>query len=410
MTTYLLYFYTDIYGLSAAEAGLLFLIARFADVAESVVIGYMIDHTHSRYGHSRPFFLWYALPYVVVAVLTFVIPPLPHAGKLVWAYVTYLLLGFFYSTVNLPITSILPSLSDNRHELTVLGTIRQFCGQSSQIIVAIFTLPLVGLLGGDDQGKGFLLTIIIFAIISLGLIINTFMQVHEHHKPAKTSALPATLRMIVHNRPWLVLSGVIFLYWLTTAMKNQTTIYYFKYNLGDEGLVPYVNAFTAAALLGIVSIPFVTKRIGNKNTMMTGLGIASLGQVLIITGTSLSGNLAWIFTGTLVNTVGSGMVIALVSIMIADTIKYSQRRFHIEASGLLASTDDFGVNLGLGIGGLITAGLLASTGYVANTAQNAPTLGMIVINYAWIPLALYAAMIALLALYNQREVTRVSLR
>lgn len=402
MTTYLLYFYTDIYGLSAAEVGTLFLIARFADVIESVIIGIMIDHTHSKYGHSRPFFLWYALPYVVVAVLTFVVPPFDHQGKLVWAYATYLLLGFFYTAVNLPITSILPSLTDNAREITLLGVIRQFFGQSSQIIVAIFTLPLIALLGGSDEQRGFLLTIIVFATISLILILNTFVHVRERIKMPPATSFKKTVKMMGHNKPWLILSGIIFLYWVTTSMKNQTTIYYFKYNLNAENLVPVVNSFTAAALIGIVSIPFITRKISNKMAMMSGLIIAVFGQILIIMGSEFWRSLPLLFVGTFVNTVGSGMVIALVSIMVSDTIKYSQKKFHVEASGLLASTDDFGVNLGLGIGGLITAGLLSKTGYVANHAQNAGTLHMIVMNYAWIPLVAYVLMIVLLVLYNQK--------
>ncbi|GAF41633.1 Na+ xyloside symporter or related transporter [Agrilactobacillus composti DSM 18527 = JCM 14202] len=408
MTTYLLYFYTDIYGLSAAEVGMLFLIARFADVIESVLIGVMIDHTHSKYGHSRPFFLWYAVPYVTVAILTFVVPPFNHTGKLVWAYGTYLLLGFFYSTVNLPITSILPSLTDNSREITLLGVIRQFFGQTSQIIVAIFTLPLIAFFGGNDQQRGFLITIIVFAAISLILILNTFVHVRERIPMPPATSFKKTFDMILHNKPWLTLSAVIFLYWVTTSMKNQTTIYYFKYNLNKENLVPVVNAFTAAALIGIIAIPFVTRKFSNKATMMSGLSIAVSGQLLIIAGSELWPNLTLIFIGTFINTVGSGMVIALVSVMISDTIKYAQRQFKVEASGLMASTDDFGVNLGLGLGGMISAALLAKTGYVANQSQNQATLHMITLNYAWLPLVAYILMMLILSLYDQKTVHAVT--
>ena len=165
MTTYLLFFYTDVYGLLTSAAAILFVVARLADVVESLIIGVMIDHTHSRFGKSRPFFLWYALPYVLFAVLTFVTPDFGATGKLVWAYVTYLGLGFFYTAVNLPITSILPALSKNERELTLLGVIRQFFGSSVQIIVAVFTLPLVALFGQGNQQRGFLLTIVLFGII-----------------------------------------------------------------------------------------------------------------------------------------------------------------------------------------------------------------------------------------------------
>lgn len=111
MTTYLLFFYTDVYGLTPSAVAILFVVARVADVVESFIIGIMIDHTHSRFGKSRPFFLWYSVPYVAFAILTFVTPNFSYGGKLIWAYVTYLGLGFLYTAVNLPITSILPTMS-----------------------------------------------------------------------------------------------------------------------------------------------------------------------------------------------------------------------------------------------------------------------------------------------------------
>lgn len=129
MTTYLLFFYTDVYGLSASAVAILFVVARVADVAESFIIGVMIDRTHSKFGKSRPFFLWYAFPYVIFAVLTFITPGFSYGGKLAWAYFTYLGLGFLYTAVNLPITSILPTMSQNSRELTLLGVIRQFFWQ-----------------------------------------------------------------------------------------------------------------------------------------------------------------------------------------------------------------------------------------------------------------------------------------
>lgn len=404
MTTYLLFFYTDVYGLSASSAAILFIVARLADVVESLIIGIMIDHTHSRWGKSRPFFLWYALPYVVFAILTFVTPPFGTTGKLVWAYVTYLGLGFFYTAVNLPITSILPTLSQNDRELTLLGVIRQFGGSAVQIIVAIFTLPLVAYFGHGNQQRGFLLTIAVFGGISLILIWNTFFQVRERftnpeHAHQSWRAVGAMLRQ---NQPWLVISGVILLYWLTTAIKNQTTIYYFKYLQHSEKLVPIANSFTFAALIGVVLIIRAANHWGKKRTMLGGIVLALGGQAVLSIGATVD-QLGLIFAGTLVNAIGNGLIIGLVSIMIADTIRYGAT-LGIQAEGILASTDDFGVNVGLGLGGLVTAGLFHLSGYVANRPQNLATQHMIILNYAWLPLILYLVMLIVLLFYDERRI------
>ncbi|MFT8310160.1 MAG: MFS transporter [Sporolactobacillus sp.] len=405
LTTYLLFFYTDVYGLNPGAVAILFIVARIADVVESFIIGVMIDHTHSRWGKSRPFFLWYALPYVIFAVLTFMTPDFSQSGKLVWAYVTYLGLGFFYTAVNLPITSILPALSENEQELTLLGVIRQFFGSSVQIIIAVFTLPLVAFFGRGDQQKGFLLTICVFGLISLLLILNTFFNVHERiskpdvaHQPFKV-----VMRMLRKNRPWLIISAVIFLYWLVTALKNQTTIYYFKYTLGREDLVPLANSFTLAALIGVILIIRLAKQHGKKQTMLSGIVTAFIGQVILNVGV-YAHSLATLFAGTFINSVGHGIIIGLVSIMIADTIRYGTA-MGVQAEGILASTDDFGVNMGLGIGGMITAGLFHLSGYVSNHAQNAATLSMINVNYVWIPLVLYVIMFLTLQAYDQQQIT-----
>ncbi|MFT8871045.1 MAG: MFS transporter [Sporolactobacillus sp.] len=404
MTTYLLFFYTDIYRLDPTAVAVLFIVARIADVLESFIIGIMIDHTHSRWGKSRPFFLWYALPYVVFAVLTFVTPDFSATGKLVWAYVTYLGLGFFYTTVNLPITSILPTLSKNPRELTLLGVIRQFFGSSVQIIVAVFTLPLVAIFGHGNDQAGFLLTIGLFGLISLLLILNTFFHVHERvSQPAIAhQPLRQVIGMLRHNRPWLVLSAVIFFYWLTTAIKNQTMIYYFKYSLNRENVVPFANSFTLAALIGVTLIVAVTGKYGKKMTMFAGIVIAFLGQLLLAGGVYMH-LLALLFTGIFINSIGHGFIIGLVSIMIADTIRYGAV-MGVQAEGLLASTDDFGVNMGLGVGGMITAGLFHVSGYVANHQQNARTLMMINVNYVWLPLLLYAVMFFVLLAYNEGHI------
>lgn len=401
MTTYLLFFYTDVYGLSASAAAILFIVARLADVVESLLIGLMIDRTHSKWGKSRPFFLWYALPYVIFAILTFVTPPFSGTGKIVWAYVTYLGLGFFYTAVNLPITSILPTMTQNENELTLLGVIRQFGGSSVQIIVAVFTLPLVAFFGHGNQQKGFLLTIVLFGVISLILILNTFLHVRERFtNPEKShQSWRAVGAMLRQNKPWLIISIVILLYWLTTAIKNQTTIYYFKYIQHSESLVPLANSFTFAALIGVVLIVQGARIWGKKQTMLRGILVAGAGQLILTMGV-INNQIGIIFVGILVNAIGNGLIIGLVSIMIADTIRYGMA-LGIQAEGVLASTDDFGVNVGLGLGGLVTAGLFHFSGYVANHAQNTATQHMIILNYAWIPLALYVAMYVILWFYNE---------
>ncbi|GAJ26681.1 xyloside transporter XynT [Liquorilactobacillus sucicola DSM 21376 = JCM 15457] len=285
----------------------------------------------------------------------------------------------------------------------MLGVIRQFCGSSVQIVVAVFTLPLVAFFGQGDQKRGFLLTIIAFGVISLILILNTFFQIRERFtiKEIRHQPIKKVMQMLWHNKQWLTISVVIFLYWLVTAIKNQTTVYYFKYTLHNEGLVPWANSFTLAALIGVLLIMHLTSSRSKKKTMAIGIIVAFIGQCILSLGV-YGGTLPILFSGILLNSIGHGIVVGLVSIMIADTIRYGMT-MGIQAEGILASTDDLGVNLGLGLGGLVTAGLFHVAGYLPNHAQNDATLHMININYVWLPLVIYLLMLLVLYFYDEER-------
>lgn len=307
MTTYLLYFYTDVYGLNSGAVAVLFVVARIADVVGSIVVGIMIDNTHSRFGKSRPFFLWYAVPYVVFAILTFATPNFSQDGKLIWAYITYLGLGFFYTAVNSPITSVLPTMTQNSREITLLGVVRQLGGSTGQIIVSVFTIPLVALFGNGNEKIGFLWTIVLFGIISLILILNTFFQIRERFTVKEIAHQPFTkvLGMLRKNTPWIVLSVVILLFWLVTGIKNQTTIYYFKYVWNNADLVPWASSFTFSSLIGVMMIIKLTVKHDKKNVMMFGMITALIGQFILAGGVYFT-NLIVIFGGILINSVGMG--------------------------------------------------------------------------------------------------------
>ncbi|BAN73495.1 putative transporter protein [Lacticaseibacillus casei DSM 20011 = JCM 1134 = ATCC 393] len=154
-------------------------------------------------------------------------------------------------------------------------------------------------------------------------------------------------------------------------------------------------------MIGVLLIISIAGHYGNKHTMRLGMLIGLAGQLVIAGGVYLR-QLWLLFFGILVNSIGQGMIVGLVSIMLADTIRYGIT-LGAQAEGFFASSNDFGVNLGLGIGGLVTAGLFDLTGYVPNTSQNAATLGMIDLNYVWLPLLLYGILLLLIHFYPEKK-------
>ncbi|GJM76046.1 hypothetical protein HMSSN036_82620 [Paenibacillus macerans] len=149
VTTYLMFFYTDVYGLNVAAVGTLFLVARLIDALDGPIFGVLIDRTSTKWGKSRPYFLWLSIPFGVVAILTFMTPDLSATGKIVYAYATYIALGILYAGVNIPLSSLLPSLTSNSQERTVVNTYRMVGGQTGAFIVNAAVLPLVAFWAGQ---------------------------------------------------------------------------------------------------------------------------------------------------------------------------------------------------------------------------------------------------------------------
>ena len=140
---YLLFFYTDVFGMPAAAVGTMFLITRIWDSLVDPVVGILADRTRTRWGRFRPFILWFAVPFGVLGILTFTTPDFGMTGKIVWAYVTYTLMMMVYSTVNVPYASLLGVISPDPDTRTELSSYRMIFAFLGSILVLTFIEPLV---------------------------------------------------------------------------------------------------------------------------------------------------------------------------------------------------------------------------------------------------------------------------
>lgn len=168
ISSYILYFYTDVFGISVAGAGIILLVARFADAISAPVWGSIVDHTHTKWGQSRPYFLWLAIPFAVATFLAFTAPNLHGTAKLWYAGFTYILAaGVVYTGIQTPITAILPNLTTNGQERIVASQFRMVGGAIGSFITSTFALPLVAFLGKGDDKVGFMWTMFIFGILAV---------------------------------------------------------------------------------------------------------------------------------------------------------------------------------------------------------------------------------------------------
>lgn len=402
ITMYLMFFYTDVYGLNVAAVGTLFLVARVIDAFDSPIIGVIIDRTHTKWGKSRPFFLWLAIPFGIVAVLTFMTPDFGNTGKLVYAYFTYIVLGILYAAINLPLTSLLTSMTSNSQERTVVNSVRMIFGQLGGLIVSIGALPLVAAFGKGNQQQGFLWTMVLFASIAVVLFFTTFANTRERVQMGdKNQVVPFKdgIKALKGNLPWWILLFMNVFFWVGMTSKGQSAVFYLKYNLGREDLVPLVNGLNVILLVGIALMPMLAKRIGKRNTALLGVAIGAASQLIVYVAAVLS-SIPILIGAVAIGNIGIGFVAGLMFAMLADTVDYGELRSGIRAQGLLTASSSFGVKFGMGIGGAVAAWVLAIGNYVPNQEQAASGLAAIQFNFVWIPFICFLICALLLLFYK----------
>jgi GPH family glycoside/pentoside/hexuronide:cation symporter len=140
---YSLFFYTDVFGITAAAAGTMFLVARLWDSFFDIFVGIMSDRTKTRWGKYRPYLLWFAIPFAVMGVITFYTPDFGQTGKLVYAYITYSLMMIVYSLINVPYASLLGSITSNPNERNSLSSYRMSFAFIGSFVTFMLLQPLV---------------------------------------------------------------------------------------------------------------------------------------------------------------------------------------------------------------------------------------------------------------------------
>lgn len=208
--SYLLFFYTDIFGLPAVAVGTMFLITRFWDSFVDPVVGIIADRTQSRRGKFRPYLLWFAVPFGVAGVLTFTTPGFGMTGKLVYAYITYGLMMMIYSFINVPYASLLGVISDNPRSRTELSSYRMLFAFGGSILALLTIEPLVGWFSrGSDPQTGWQAATTVLAAVAIVFFFCTYSWTRERVQPVHTERHPLRedLKDLLRNRPWWILLG-----------------------------------------------------------------------------------------------------------------------------------------------------------------------------------------------------------
>lgn len=400
ISLYLLFFYTDIMQLSAAAISLMFVVTRFVDGVTDLLVGYLIDHTNTRWGKSRPYFLFGAVPFALFAFLCFNVPDISATGKLVYAYITYFGLSFAYTLVNVPMASILPSLTNNAEERTALSTSRKFFGFMGATIVSSTALLLVDALGKGNQSAGFKIVMAIFGVIGCLLFFFTFANVREL-SVAKTErvSLKAVLSSLMQNKPWLVFALNIVFMWTGFFIQTSALVYYFTVVVGSQKL-----SITVATIMSIVpmvanfSVPFLAKRLGKRNLYIISSIVQLIGLIIIMLGNI---NSTVILGGAFVSAIGYGIKESIYFSMQADPVDFGEWKTGINVSGSLSAINGFLGKVAQALSGGIAGALLAWGMYEPGAAtQGSQAISAIKAMYLYVPMLLLVCSIITMMFYN----------
>lgn len=399
MASYLMVFYTDVFGITAAAAGTMMLVTKFIDALTDTGMGLLVDRTHTKWGQGRPYFVIGAIPFAVFTFLTFYIPDLGSSGKLVWAYVTYCLLCTAYTVVNIPLNTIVPRLTSDVHERNILVSTRMICAMAGTAIVMSITAPLVKYFGKGNEARGYLVTMTIYGIVAMCIFFLTFASTKEVVPPTVTQAHTSLAKDFkgLTGQAWILFFLNLF-YFSLYVVRNTTVIYYFKYNLGRT------NWLSLVGILGILSglpmlllLPALEKHFSKRNLMFMSVILYALGDLLIFAGKNSA---ACLLIGLVITGLGIYGIFGLTFAMQPDVIDYSEYKKNASVAGLIAAFQGFFVKGGMGLTSFVIGLFLKNGGYVANAVQTKQALTHIEICFIWIPVVLCALIAVLTYFYK----------
>jgi len=386
MVMFQLAFYTDTFGIAAAAAGTLFLVVRVWDAVFDPVMGVVADRTVTKWGKFRPWILWTAVPFGIMGFLTFTTPPFGAHGKLIYAYVTYIVLMMVYSANNLPYSALSGVMTGDVAERTSLSQYRFVFAMSAQLIVQGLALPMVKFFGGGNDAHGYQVTMGILSALAIVFFFVTFSSTRERILPApdQKTTVRQDFKDLGKNPPWIAMFVLTIVLFVTLALRGGTVLYYFKYYVGRENLFSLFNICgTLATIVGVIFSKALAVRWGKRNLFIGGLAFTIV-FTAAFAALPPSAPAVMIVMETL-RQLAYGFTIPLLWAMMADVADYSEWKNRRRATGVVFSAIVFGLKAGLGVGGALGGYILSGFGYVPNAVQTAHALDGIRLMMSWFP-------------------------
>lgn len=381
---YLLFFYTDIFGLPAVAVGTMFLITRIWDTVFDPVVGVVSDRTRSKWGKFRPYLLWFAMPFGIVGTLMFVTPSFSTTGKLVYAYITYSLMMMVYSMINVPYASLLGVMSPDIRERNILSSFRMVFAFLGSFVALILIEPLVSYFKNSTGNiqTGWTLGVMVIAILCILFFLGCFLLTRERIKPIKTEndSLKDDIKDLFRNRPWWILLGSGVAALIFNSIRDGAAVYYFKYYVLSTSTIKlpflstsltlttlYLVLGQAFNIIGIITVTPLSNKFGKKITYLGAMVFATVFSLAFFSLGNQSVTMIMVLQCLI--SMCAGSIFPLLWSMYADITDYSEWKTGRRATGLIFSSSSMSQKFGWTIGGALTGWLLGYYGFKANMVQ-----------------------------------------
>lgn len=378
--SYLTVFYTDIVGIAPATISAIMLGARIWDAVNDPMMGAIAERTHSRWGRFRPYIAFGCPVLAIFGVLTFINPfGGASASGVLWATVTYVLAGMLYTLTNIPYSSLAGVMTEDADQRNIINTSRTLGMNVGMVIVnALSPVLLLKFSGAGAEvanAHGYMMTALIYSIVSVPLFLLVFFTARENVQPIGQPtkfSLTDTISNLVRNKYLMIISLVMTLQMTAFMGRIAVCAFWVIYCLGSFSLISLI--MTMPSLLGIIgslAVPFLARKMGKRNVLMYSMLIQAAG--LLIMYLAPFDNIKMVMAGNAIFglfNIGFPMTLS----MVADSVDWMELKTGIRTDGTAYAVYGLATKLGNALGGSLGVLLLAFFGYVAGAEQTPEAL------------------------------------
>ena len=402
LSSFLLYFYTDIALLPVVATGSIFLISRMLDAFIDPFVGGFIDHTHTKRGRTKPYMLFGIVPLCIFFVLSFTTLNMSEMAKVIYAYATYIIVGLLYSVVNIPYGALMSLMTKDSNEKTELSSFRMGGMAMGSILVSACTMPLVNFWGHGNQQQGFIFTTCLYSIIAIFCFwIITWNCQERNIEFVPIEAEHYTMFHIyknaLKNKPWLVTMAFSFMMFIKTGATVAITIYYCLQVLKSPAMISillplmYVSAIFSAIITPLFIKRFKYRKGNIIAVLFYAAGFAAMPFYVE--------NQSLFITIYFIACTFGGINVCAVFGMTADSVDYNEWKFGKRSEGSLYAGYSFCTKVGMAVGGALVGYVLAFAGYDAQNITEAATSS---INYLYFTIPIICSVLQVGILYFYR--------